>query len=1280
MELKEKEGEKINLKNLSTIQKILQLQSLLKIMTSIKQRFLANKNKMLQKIDENCFKYFKNKIYIKDIFNYCSNKGETPKEYHELKENPQSFFNESYQSMYDFYFLIRYDNSLMLKIIELSDKSTYTELSDFLVNFLYCNIIKSSFSDDELMIMIYLLLENFILKNLPNTYDINNDISSYLNNNDNFLFHVFKSLTRKIDLRNFLCTILNAFILRFESLSISLSTDINIVNRNLKIQNRRMYHGFMKNMGSLQEEKKYRKKKKFQKMHKNDLLIKKNTTGTGNLYLKRTKKITLGTSVVNLENNNNEGKNHFNQQLKTLEESLTQKPELEEKPTLDNKNYKKFEKRKTEFKNNDLNNNLNQKKNESINNNDLSLNKNNSEVNRPKKEEKDINLNITKNKSEYENRNYEDDDLDENGEVKIDIFFELNSITIERLKKYLLKYENNNNKDNSRINSAMKEYLNNLISKINNDKNNSNKLINNKKEFDNAFIKDKEIYSNSLIIEELKSVRTIKQSDSFRGLMRKIRFNHRIITRIIINIINKLKENLISSPYSLKCISKIINILLNKKNELSKNKLSDYQILIFEVNFLIGSIILPILKNPEFNGIVFTNVISEMTRENLKFISDIIETMIKGKLFNKKENPYMTIFNTFIIETLPQFFELVQNIEKNFKLPQNIINLIISYNKKRNINYDYFLENKNENINYQNICFSLHNLYYLLHTILYNKKIFIDENTNKEQKLILKNFLDKKDIYINYYMKGLKSKKFEYFYITKVTYNEIFEKKIEEIIQDNFIYIEPKEKNDIITAFKKCINEVLNYTNIIQIENFYDLSEEKDLKTFKKKKKKSKKEEEKKNSIPFKFKKNLVNSLGNSLIKIALANKEDDADFKNILFPQIEYNINFEINYNIYNDIEQRIIFCTNFLHLYMRKIPENYKKNNYSLLFDELINETQNNIEYLNTNALLEFYKKIKETEKTNMMNSSYTSQIKDLEKINIIGRLYNKLLLKASIKVEKDPNNVISSMKCQKENNKYQYRNDNEINVYDYLGSLQKPITSMIDEFPDFHEYEEEYDNILDIEESAFTHDAIKDYFSVIKQLVKKEKMVIQRYNSEEIKKILYDFENYILTKLYDKLFPFESTKEDVLFYKKCKRLEFIKPENICKDKKIINEKLLEEAIQLFDTLDEKLTPIDKMKIIEKVLNIIQNSVCFSTGKGQVGTDDILDPLLYVVIKSKPENIFSNYKFCELYLNSDLVLGQYGKMMNDFFFIIRKIQELKYTDLIGVSKEKFGKDEIDN
>ena len=123
-----------------------------------------------------------------------------------------------------------------------------------------------------------------------------------------------------------------------------------------------------------------------------------------------------------------------------------------------------------------------------------------------------------------------------------------------------------------------------------------------------------------------------------------------------------------------------------------------------------------------------------------------------------------------------------------------------------------------------------------------------------------------------------------------------------------------------------------------------------------------------------------------SLNKIELADKEEDADFINELFPQIKYNINSEINYNIDNDVSQRIIFCTNYLYLYMREIPQKYKNNNYNLLFDELINEINNDITYLKTNVLIEFYKIIKESEKLKDMNSYYYLQIKDLEKLKVI------------------------------------------------------------------------------------------------------------------------------------------------------------------------------------------------------------------------------------------------------------------------------------------------------
>ena len=1294
-----KDIKKENLNSLSTIQKILILQNLLKEMTSIKERFIDNKNKMLQKLDSNCYTYFKNKIYMKEIFDYCmSHKPEEHKDY-QLIEEPKNYLKGMYQPLYDFFFHMRNENALMLKIIELSDSLTYEDLSDFFVNFLYGNIIQSSFVDEELIVMIYLLLEKLILKTLPEKIEVNKNIPiSFFN--DNFISYVFRALTRKIDLRNFLCNILNDFILRMESFSLSLSVDINIVNRFLKVRDRKI-HSFMKNVGSLKEEEVRKIRKNFKKMNNNEQLFKKKTAG--NMYLKRAKKIVLGKSVLG-DNNSNNNNNNLGS-LMTLEQRLTMayslpydnslhKPQLSQEINDKDVECKKFEKRKTQKSNdvksdikNDNDNDKIKNINQTINCN-LILNKNKSEG-KPEDMKKDSNINI--HKSHRVNREV-DNDLDENGQVKINIFFEDNSITMKKLKEILSKL--GENKDNKyTISLAMKEYLSILINQILTGETTEIKNKNKSKNKNTIDINDKEIFSNSLIIEELKSIRSIKQDDSFRGLMRKIRFNHRIITRIIMEIINKLKDNLMSSPHSLKCITKIIDTLLNQRYTYrAKNKLSYYQLFMFQINFLIGNIILPILKNPEFNGVVTTSVISDMTGDNLKIISSIFDKMVTGHLFDKRDDPYMTIFNKFIIDTMPQLFELVENIEKNFELP-NIIKNLISTNKnndneQRNLNYNFFKENKNENMNYQSICFSWKNVYILLQIISKYKKDLIDENKNIEQMEILKKFLNNKNAYINLFTDSIKNKKYEYFYITKVFYQESFYKKLISLTLDNYVGIVPKPNNDLITAFKKSIVEVLNYANIIQKESFYELTENMEEKTFKPKKAKKKEEEEKKINPKIKpyfkqlnkmLKPAIFNVLKNSLVKIDLADKDDDADFKKILFPQIRNNINFEMNYNIDNDIAQRIIFCTNYIHLYMRDIPSKYKMNNYRLLFDELIKETKNNIEFLKKNVLFEYYKKIKEVEKLNMMNSFFNSQIQNLEKLKCIEYLYNKLLLPIKLKIQKDPRDIISNIEYIKEqidiNNNLDDRNI-DMSVMDFLKSRNQPIINMIDEFPDFHEYEDEYDNILDIEEKANTAEAINDYFSVMANLIKKEK-IIKRFNKDELENIIYDLENYILTKMYDKLFPFESTKGDVFFYKKCKRLGFIRPENVVSDKKIINENLWDQAIQFIDNIEDKLTPVDKIKSIAKAFEIVQNSINFSSGKDELGVDDMIKPLIYIIIKSKPKNICSNYQYCELYLNSELAKKQYGVILSQIGLVIECIKRMKYDDLIGVSEEKFGKDE---
>ena len=80
--------------------------------------------------------------------------------------------------------------------------------------------------------------------------------------------------------------------------------------------------------------------------------------------------------------------------------------------------------------------------------------------------------------------------------------------------------------------------------------------------------------------------------------------------------------------------------------------------------------IIPLISNPYFNGIITKGVLSKISKDNLEIISKLLTQMISGKLFsNEKEYEY-TIFNKYIIETLPKIFNIINkiNTQKNFKL------------------------------------------------------------------------------------------------------------------------------------------------------------------------------------------------------------------------------------------------------------------------------------------------------------------------------------------------------------------------------------------------------------------------------------------------------------------------------------------------------------------------------------------------------------------------------------------------------------------------------------
>ena len=1199
-----------DLNSICTFDKVIMLQKLLKELSSNKTRFKKNINNFRDKINRKCYEYFKDKIYIKEILDYCSSNQLEEHTMYNLNENIQQYLDKDlYKIIYDFYFLIRNENYVMMEIIKLSNNdSNNKNLSDFIVNFLYENLINSSFIQDELLLIIYLLLDDLFFESFPDNINIektnNNLLYQSLINPNSLLFHIFQSLTKKTDIRNYLSSILNKIILKLENYRNPLSPNLSIVNKFLEKREKNLLHSFIQFAGEENQETINKKKR-------SDLSNKQNGFDTkGNSYLKRANKIALGNSILVNEQNNTE-------KIVTLNEKINPNP-----------------------------NSSNDYKKEDSGN----VNENKDMLNNKTSEEFDFNLNMESSDSNLSKKN-----------VEIDPFFETNSVTLKSLNDKLLELKN---KPISKTNSVMKEYVAYLIKRIEYEKIKMCNIDNNIDEMDIDIDlyqkKDIEIFSTSMIIEELKLRGKIANEESFKQLMKKIIKNYKIITQIILNIIGKIKEHLVSSPYIIKYISKLLSILLLRKyTRVHNNQLTNLSIYIFKLNFFLGSIILPIIKNPEFNGIITSEIISQLTKDNLKIISDIFNKIISVDLFNKNDDPFMTIFNQFIIDIMPQFFIMMENIDKNFIIPFWIKKVMTDKNNTGNINYDYFKQNKYENIQYQSICFSWKDFMSILTLIIKNENNFMKNLKTVEHKNIFQNLIKNKDIFSFLFKSDEKNKIDEYFLLTKINYRDELWKKIKSILKDEFSSKINDEKidKDVVIFFKKCLLEILGYTKIIEKDDFFSITLNNNQTIY---------------DINFLYQNRNKNKNNNGNV---LKSSEKDLDFIKKIFPKIIENIKFEIRYNFENNNFQYLLFCCNYLNLNLNSLPNKYSRNNFNLLFNELIRETEFIIEYLKIDVLIQYYTKIKEIEKNNFVMSKYFSQIQNLEKLKCIEYFYNKIKLSNELNITKDSNGIITKIEYKPKNNEINLK---ETNIFEYLKNQDKPISYFIDDFPDFQKYQDENDNILDFEEKAEAPKAIYDYFSSLQKLIYKEK-IITKYDKDEIQRIIYDMQNYIFTLLYDKLFPSEPTKNDLFFYKKCSRLSFIKPENVIGNKNLINENLIKNAIENVNDIDDELTPVDKIKKLGKVVEIMQNLVAFSSGKSGLGVDDITEPLIYIMIKSKPKNICSNYQYCELYLNPNLALAQYGFILSQIGVVIERIKNLKHSDLINVSKEKFGKDEVD-
>ena len=831
----------------------------------------------------------------------------------------------------------------------------------------------------------------------------------------------------------------------------------------------------------------------------------------------------------------------------------------------------------------------------------------------------------------------------------IEMIFKQKDININLLKEILSEYEKKVEKKELgyEINLLMVDYL--------------KRQIKNSKE-------NKEIYSNKIFLEELEKISITKSKNTFNEITNFLILNFENIKRIIEKLINDLLSNINTIPYSLKCICKIISSLITNKFNQLKTEISKYEKLMFISTFFLGNILIPTIINPDFCGIVTSNVISEKTKENLNIISKIINQILEGNLFNNNNNPSYTIFNSFIIEIMPKIFEFFLNVGINITLPTIIEGLFKSYKeenqninsnisdgsgmiktsiskekKNRDIDINYN-DNQSESIIHQSICFDRKIILIIIEILKNNEKFFIEEYP--ELKTMIENIIMTEEFFKVLMDEDNKMKKVTFNCISRIIYNHEFQSKINKIISNRFFIYNPEKDKSEISKFKKCLCEVLSFINILHKENFT-------------------------NSDIFSFFKSLSNEKDEKINKENINNEnneKEDIDFLNIVLPKMLLTLKEELDFNINSEEEKKLIFCATFLQLNIKNIPKEYSMNNYNKLFIELIHETESSIKDLQVNIINQYYSKVKNVEKINMIVTNNLNQIKQMEKCINIKNLYNTIICPVKLTTIYDSNN--------NELIKVSIEEDSSPNAL-------KKIHLFIENFPDFRNEKNKSknplddDDILSFEEKLGINDVLNTYFSYIKKILKNEPLML-KYSHEEFLNMNYELDNYILSKLYNKLFPENQTKKDLKFYKKCLRLDFLKPENIIKDKKMINEKLWITAMNNINEMDIQNTPTEKIKCFNKAFGILQNSITFCSGKDELGVDDSITILEYVFLKTKPKMMFSNMNYSMLYIDSESAKKQYGMLLTQMNMIVTIIENMKFNDLINVSEEDFGVDEI--
>ena len=723
--------------------------------------------------------------------------------------------------------------------------------------------------------------------------------------------------------------------------------------------------------------------------------------------------------------------------------------------------------------------------------------------------------------------------------------------------------------------------------------------------------------------------------------------NFVIVINCINSIIDKILENLDLLPYSIKCVCKIISSLLEKK---FKN-ISIIEKNIFISKFFLNKIFIPILINPANGALINNYIISNNTLMNLNTVSLILLQFTSLKLFNSKDNGNFSPFNLYFLQKVDKLLEIYDNLNL-VKLPNFIGKLINGEIIKDTYEYNYFNENKKELLFHRSIFLSVNHIKVLLKNIQKFKNIIFNEKNVYFQKIIsklcdlkdnvkfLSSLCDKNEEFTLVKQQNKTKKKVEekreknikYFLLTDILYNDKYKQLLSSIEKGkSFFKLEEKKISHI--------NKEDNKDNKEIIENLV-------IKT-----------------------KNVISTI---LYNYRVFIETDFGDAENIntldIFKKLKLfmkSTDFVVDESIPSEWYIELLFE------YLKKLPPEYKENDYKKLYEELKNDIEKSIKQYDFEELSIMIDKKKFGRK---IKAYYNNKKEILDDINL-NKNVNKI-------IENEPINVKLYFKYKGDKKGLNiYQEDKGDKQLDFLDSFIfvdpnhkakscKTIELFTKNFPDLDtiaSYENQ--SVFDIQKELGVPDKLNIFFNIIKNYLKEGNKAKDEKSINIIFEKIYD---YVMAKIYRKIYPNEENAFDLSLQKKIDIYSWIEPNNLIKNNINYNfELVLPDITRYFNSIDIEKSPRKKINNMVNIFSSINKLLTFQN-QSLIGVDDQMPLLNYIFIKAKPKRIFTNIEFMELYMGDRIMKSEGNylvqlKAIRDFTF------NLAPNSLLNISEKEF-------